>query len=175
MSTHYTLKSILIPLTKKQVARVSPVDADLWHFKWCATFNESYGGDGAYMAKRHLKRINGKSKYVYMHRAIVSKVIGRELLRSEHIDHINLDPLDNRRCNLRLATNSQNNMNTRKRRDNTSGFKGVYWHSHSRKWHARITKKGVTKSLGYFNTPEEAHQAYCAAAIKDFGKFARFE
>jgi hypothetical protein len=50
------------------------------------------------------------------------------------IDHINLNRADNRWCNLREATRSRNNANTRKPSNNTSGYKGVNWHVKSRKW-----------------------------------------
>jgi hypothetical protein len=59
------------------------------------------------------------------------------------------------------------------RKNNTSGFKGVTWHNVNLQWQARIAVGGKRKSLGYFNTPEEAHKAYCKAAKAHFGEFAR--
>lgn len=92
----------------------------------------------------------------------------------KHIDHINGKPRDNRLCNLRLATQSENLCNTKRRSDNTSGLKGVSWHNASKKWRARIAIYRQTKVLGYFATPEEAHAAYCNAARELHGEFANF-
>lgn len=89
------------------------------------------------------------------------------------IDHINLDPSDNRWENLREATHSQNGTNKRRHRDNTSGFKGVNWHKASQKWRARIMKEKCEMSLGYFDTAEAAYAAYCEAANRLHGEFAR--
>lgn len=92
----------------------------------------------------------------------------------KHIDHINGKRRDNRLCNLRLATQSENLCNTKRRSDNTSGVKGVSWHNASKKWRARIAIYRQTKILGYFATPEEAHAAYCNAARELHGEFANF-
>lgn len=86
------------------------------------------------------------------------------------IDHINKDKLDNRLINLRLATKSQNEANTTKRKNNTSGFKGVYkWKT---KFRAKLQHNGEEHHLGYFNTPEEAAIAYNKKAIEVYGEYA---
>lgn len=64
-------------------------------------------------------------------------------------------------------------MNTGKRADNTSGYKGVTWDKREQKWRARIGKEGKRKHLGYFDTAEEAHEAYKNAAPEYHGEFAR--
>jgi hypothetical protein len=89
------------------------------------------------------------------------------------IDHINLDKNDNHWSNLRLATNSQNCANRNAQRNNTSGFKGVYWHKLGRKWAAQIWVFGECIYLGLFDTAEEAHAAYNVSALKYFGEFSR--
>ena len=77
------------------------------------------------------------------------------------IDHINGDKLDNRIANLRVATTSQNKQNMRKARsDSKSGLIGASWHTKSNKWRAAIQIDGKKKHLGYFDTPEEAHQVF---------------
>jgi hypothetical protein len=88
---------------------------------------------------------------------------------SHGIDHINGIPGDDRWANLRAATQSQNLANMRKSSRNTSGFKGVFWHSGARKWRARL--KSI--HLGYFDCPAAAHEAYMRAAREHFGEFAR--
>lgn len=87
------------------------------------------------------------------------------------VDHINMNKVDNRWCNLREATQSQNNANTRKRKNNTSGYKGASWHGSG--WRAQIHVSGKHICLGTFPSPEEAHAVYCEAARKHFGDFAR--
>lgn len=88
------------------------------------------------------------------------------------VDHRNGDTLDNRRENLREATRSQNSRNAGRRADNTSGFKGVSWHSGSRLWRAYITVNGQREELGSHKSPIEAARAYDAAAREHFGEFA---
>jgi hypothetical protein len=114
-----------------------------------------------------------KTLKIHLHRAIMERMIGRELTRADEVDHINLNGLDNRRDNLRLATNSQNNMNVRRYRNNKSGFKGV--HLAKGRWRASIRLNYKLYHLGYFDTPEEAYGAYCEAAKERFGEFARFD
>jgi hypothetical protein len=77
----------------------------------------------------------------------------------DFIDHINRNPDDNRICNLRLATRSQNQQNTKIKITNTSGAKGVSYISSSRNWRARITKDHKTYDLGKFKTFESALKA----------------
>jgi hypothetical protein len=90
-----------------------------------------------------------------------------------HVDHINGNTLDNRRENLRSVTHAQNLMNQKLSRANKSGFKGVSMDRSSGKWRAHITKDGIVRQLGYFPTPELAHEAYCTAAAIFHGEFAR--
>jgi len=89
------------------------------------------------------------------------------------VDHINGDRADNRWANLRLATYSQNLANQKIKAANTSGFKGVSRIRASGRWLASIKVHGKSYNLGSFRTPEEAHQAYCRAAEKAFGEYAR--
>lgn len=90
----------------------------------------------------------------------------------EEIDHINGNPSDNRLSNLRVATRSQNLRNTRLRRDNKAGFKGVSFHRGAGRWTAQIGAGRTGRYLGLFDTPEEAHAAYLAAARDAYGEFA---
>lgn len=92
----------------------------------------------------------------------------------EQIDHIDGNGLNNDIENLRAATRSQNLQNTGKKKNNTSGFKGVVWHKQAQKWQARTWHEGKSHYLGLFDTPEAAHEAYKAAATKLHGEFARF-
>lgn len=91
----------------------------------------------------------------------------------EQIDHIDVNPLNDRIENLREATNIQNSANKRKYCTNTSGFKGVYYFKTTRRWMAQIKANGKLIYLGYYDTPEQAHVAYSEAALKHNGVFAR--
>jgi hypothetical protein len=92
----------------------------------------------------------------------------------EHqIDHVNGDRSDNRIKNLRKATNSENSANRTGSKSN-SGYKGVHFLNKQEKYIAYITKDYNRYNLGYFDTPEEAHAAYCAKAAELFGEYANF-
>ena len=88
-----------------------------------------------------------------------------------HIDHINGDKSDNRLCNLRDASRSENMSNSQKRVDNTSGFKGVS--RAAGKWVARIYARGKKHHIGYFDTAEDAAAAYAKASAELHGEFGR--
>jgi hypothetical protein len=95
-----------------------------------------------------------------------------------YIDHIDGDRSNNAIANLRLATARQNQHN--KRRNRNSSLKGVKYetsptHRSQRKWRSSIMVDGKRIDLGGHLTPAEAHQAYCDAATKYFGDYARFE
>lgn len=92
---------------------------------------------------------------------------------TDQIDHLDCDRSNNRFANLREATNSQNNQNSRKRDGCASKLKGVSWHVSNRMWESRIKRDGLTTRLGLFKTEDEAHSAYCKAANEMFGIYAR--
>lgn len=165
----------LIQLTQNQQVAVSDEDADLGNEKWCASFNPRYSNGGTYVAVRHTYRVLGKRKFLQMHRVILARMLGRELVKGELVDHIDTNTLNNQRENLRLATNAQNQRNKRISASNTTGYKGVSYHEHAKKYRADITVDRKLIYLGYFKTAEEAHEAYKAAAVKYHGEFARFE
>lgn len=113
-------------------------------------------------------------------------VDGRDYLRShlvwfyvtgcwptDQIDHIDVNPSNDKFENLREATTMQNSANKKKYANNTSGFKGAYYLKHAKRWMAQIKANGKLIYLGYYATPEEAHAAYCEAAHKYNEAFAR--
>lgn len=89
------------------------------------------------------------------------------------IDHINGDPSDNRAHNLRDVIPAQNCWNTKTRVTNKIGLKGVVFHSQIGRWRATITAHGKRHSLGCYETPEEAHAAYCGASKVLHGEYGR--
>lgn len=90
------------------------------------------------------------------------------------IDHIDMKRSNNAWLNLREATHAQNHFNIGITASNRTGFKGVSWFKKTRKWRARITIGGKNKTIGYFETKEQAHDAYCNAASEHHGEFANF-
>jgi len=89
-----------------------------------------------------------------------------------HIDHANRNKLDNRKENLRVATNSQNGHNSKLYKSNKSGYKGVHWNNFHEKWATgiRVNKKFI--HLGFFVDKVEAANTYVLAAKKYYGEFA---
>jgi hypothetical protein len=146
-----------INLSQGKVAVVDDIDFDLIsQYHWY--YHNGY-------AEAHTK--NGQAAFS-MHRLIFGLRPGDGL----DVDHINHDTLDNRRCNLRVCTRSQNTMNSRKSTHNTSGYKGVYWRKSKRRWLAHIKLDGVDRYIGYFHTAEDAAHAYDQKAKQLFGEFA---
>lgn len=105
----------------------------------------------------------------YLHRFIIQ--IQREDKRQ--VDHINLDPADNRKCNLRICERgAQNAINRPKQKNNTSGYKGVFFRKDTNRFRAAIRVNQKLIHLGHFSTAEEAALCYNEAAVKYFGEFA---
>ena len=94
------------------------------------------------------------------------------LLGFKNHDHINRNPLDNRKENLRPCTYSQHTMNRKKLSNNTSGFIGVEWRKDNNKWRANININKKKKSLGCFVNKKDAIVARLTAEAKYYGEFA---
>jgi hypothetical protein len=114
-------------------------------------------------------------KTIRIHRVIAERMLGRPLRSDEVVDHADGGKLNNRRENLRVTTQKNNARNARRSKVNSSGYKGVSFHAQRKKWRALIRIDGKRKSLGEFDTPEQAYAAYCKAAIEHFGEYARLE
>lgn len=112
--------------------------------------------------------LDGAYKTVYLHRAIAKAPPGLQ------VDHANWDTLDNRRSNLRVCTQSQNNANSWRSKPPASGFRGVYAITKRVDlYEAVINLNGKAIRLGRFVRPEDAAVAYDAKAIELYGEFAR--
>lgn len=104
----------------------------------------------------------GDKKY-QSHRLIWVYVNG-SIPKGFQIDHINGDKSDNRLINLRLANGqSDNNQNTSIYKNNTSGYPGVSWSKKNKKWFSQIRQNKEKHFLGYYDSKEEAFEAYKAA------------
>lgn len=124
------------------------IDATKWYV--------SYQGGRPYLVDRRGRK---------MHSYLLECPPGNE------IDHISLDTLDNRLCNLRVCTHQQNQMNQPLQRNNTSGVSGVGWYAPKNKYRARIKVGQRDVHLGYYTSFEEAVQARNVGMECMFGEF----
>jgi hypothetical protein len=153
----YAMKRI--PLSQGKYALVDDADYErLNQWKWCVS-NE-YGKLYAVCWQN--------DQHVRMHRFLLGLKKGNAV----QVDHKDGNGLNNQRSNLRIATHKQNQWNKRKRRDNTSGYKGVFWHEASKKWLVQIKANGKIQYIGCFKSKIEAARKYNEAAKKYHGKFA---
>jgi hypothetical protein len=106
-------------------------------------------------------------KSLYLHREIMNTPKGMIC------DHRDGNTLDCRKTNLRNCSLSENNRNQKLRKDNTVGLKGVSWIGRRNKYRAQIRINNKKIHLGCFVTKKEAYAAYCEAAKKYHGEFAR--
>lgn len=145
-----------IPLTQGKVALVDDEDFEaVAAVKWCAK-----RGGQTYYAERHIPCPGGSRPTERMHRLVLARVLGRDLLKGEHPDHINGDGLDNQRSNLRVATRAQNMRNCRRRSANPSSqYLGVSFHKDSGKWQAQVRVPGKQIHLGIHSSELAAAQA----------------
>jgi hypothetical protein len=161
---------IEIHLNHGKSAFVDDVDSDLSRYKW---FSLSANHDPTYCRAVRKSSTTRKSKTVYMHRVILSRSIGRDLLFSDQVDHINHNALDNRRSNLRLARRSDNSRNQKKCRKSTSSrYKGVYFDRFSGRWKSQIQSSCTRSHIGRYDTEIDAALAYDKKATELFGEFA---
>lgn len=153
-----------IQLTQGKQAAVDDTDYEwLNQWKWQAT-PASYPGE---WYARRAARYNGKNVSLLMHRFILGAT------RGSQVDHINANGLDNRRSNIRVVSNTQNQQNRRKRRNCSSLYKGVHMDKSRNRWRAEIKVNGKRISLSYGKNEIELAKVYDKAAIKYFGEFAR--
>lgn len=135
-------------------------------------WNTRYAGKSAGNRDTHgYVRVHVNGQKCWAHRVIWKMVNGED--PADTVDHINGDRSDNRIANLRLATNAQNLCNRGPQKNNTSGFKGVYFSRAAQKWVAQIKIAGRWKYLGLYLTREAAHEAYSAASETTHGEFGR--
>lgn len=144
--------------------KISEIDKDLNNLKTYEMFTSKHSSTKYLMVK-----INRKTSYI--HKLVMERIIGRKLLNSERVDHINGDGTDNRRENLRVCTHQQN-MGNQSSRKGSSIYKGVS-KTRTGNWAARIWNNYKCINIGTFADEREAGKAYNQQAIKYFGEFAK--
>ena len=147
----------LIPITRGLFAAVDKEDYE-------ALSKYSWNAQRAYKCFYAAGWVGGKVQL--MHRVIMTPPAG------QMVDHINRNTLDNRKSNLRICSCSQNMFNSKGKGAWLKGV-GTAARNKSKPWRAQIMLNYKQKFLGYFETEELAHAAYCDAAKKLFGEFFR--
>jgi len=158
----YTFRRI--PLTQGKYAIVDNDDYyGLNRCKWYA----ARGGRTFYAVRGYRSKTQKKRLTISMHNCIIPVPDGYI------IDHINHNGLDNRKKNLRAATQAQNARNARYPKMNCSSrYRGVWYNRQTKKWRATIVVNRKRKQIGYFKDEIQAAKAYDKAASKYFGEFA---
>ena len=114
---------------------------------------------GEYVS-RNIPKEGGGQQGLPLHRFL----LGLEPGDPRKVDHINHDPLDNRRCNIRICTHQQNHQNRRRTgdRDTSSRYRGVSYNRQKQRWHAYGCLGGQIHHLGFFTDEQEAADAAAA-------------
>jgi len=158
------MNTIKIILTKGKYTLIDKEDLEkISCFKWC--FNWSYGKNG--YAICNIYPIDWKHpQKIYLHRLIIGAKEG------ELVDHINRDPFDNRKCNLRKVTPSENLLNRTTKRGK-SKHKNVYWQEKNKKWIVVVSKNSRNYYGGSFKSEIEAAKKANELMLKHHGEFAQ--
>lgn len=113
--------------------------------------------------------IKGFTRMAYPLSRVIMDIYDSKLV----VDHINGNTLDNRRSNLRVCTQSQNLMNSKKSSNNKSGLKGVSWHKKNKQWQVFVGVNNKRIFGGYYKCRLLAGMKYDELAIKHHGRFAK--
>jgi len=115
---------------------------------------------------RYISGSKNPKRYITMHQQIMG------IPYPNLIDHIDRNPYNNQRNNLRIADRIQNGYNRKTPSSSSSGFKGVYWNKIRKSWRAHIKVSRRNIHLGYFADKKDAARAYNKAASRFHGAFA---
>lgn len=156
--------TVLVPLTHGFFALIDAIDAGAvglfnWHYLKSPRETSGYARCSS-------------GPHESLHR-VVAKRMGLALSDGVEVDHENMNGLDCRRSNLRVATKQQNGANKAIPAHNTSGLKGVTFHAAAGKWQGQIRAGGRYRYLGLFESKEAAGEAVAAARAQLHGPFAR--
>lgn len=158
-------------IAQARLKEILAYDPSTGQFVWLMNRGRRYaiGSVAGSVGTKGYRSIKLGGKAYKAHRLAWAYMTGR--WPQNQIDHINAVKDDNRWCNLRQATPSQNEINKPRQKNNSSGYRGVSWSAKSRRWKASIGAEGTRKFLGYFMTAEDAHHAYVTAAETLHGEY----
>lgn len=149
----------VIPLTQGKEVIVDDEDYEyLNQWKWF--FKKGYPA-------RNITISKNKRKTIFLYNILLNPEPGYI------IDHIDGNPLNNLKSNLRLTTKSQNNQNRTKSKFKSSKYKGVSWYKKLNKWRAFISVNYKFKHIGLFESEVDAAKAYNTAALTYFKDYAK--
>ena len=159
-------------LTAERLRELLDYDADTGAFTWKVSPGRrvKIGSVAGTLDRNGYRRVGIDRRYYFAHRLVWLHVFGQ--WPADEIDHVTGSPDDNRLINLREAAHDENMRNYRLPKSNTSGLKGACWCAQTGRWQSNIRINGRATHLGRFDTAEEAHVAYCMAAIEHHGDFA---
>jgi hypothetical protein len=148
-----------------------PILVDDDNYEWLNRYTWRLDKDGYAVTSAPKPYVPGTPTMHFMHRM----VMGLAHNDPRKVDHRFQIKQDNRRSQLRICSNRQNNANSIKRKRNKSGFKGVVRvYDRGLPWRASIVINGKQRYLGLFETAELAHEFYCLAADMVYGEFANY-
>ena len=161
------------PLTQERLIELLRYDPETGIFTWRSATGRFAGKQAGYAVKSlNTSYVNiSVDGRKYRANTLAWLYMNGEIFRPT--DHKDGDGLNNRILNIRKATHQQNCFNQRMKRTSRNGLKGIARYRDGVKWMARIRINGKQTYLGIFRTKEDAHAAYCAAAVKFHGEFAR--
>lgn len=155
-----------LPLTNGGFAIVDDEDyEELSKYRW-------HSAGGGYAWRMRPKKAGEKwDRRIGLHRHVMNLDEDDDRV----VDHIDRNPLNNQKANLRICTEAENALNRSMLSSNKSGYKGVSWAKHLGKWRAQISFNRKIYSAGVHETAEAAYEAYCLKALELHREFANTE
>lgn len=150
-------------------------DPNSGEFSWKSKFSpigKPLVGTPGWLTNEGYLRISSGGEQIQAHRLAYRIMTGHDVPSGMEIDHKNGKRLDNRWCNLRVVSRTQNNMNAKIRSTNASGITGVSYDKKRCRWSAEIKINKRKIFLGRFDTLEEAAEARRKAEIEHFGEYS---
>lgn len=160
VSNEYYIDGNVVYVTLRWTKEKAIMLCDIEDWERLKDYTWGVGKSGGYATAN--VQDSGKHKVVKFHQVVMGQRKGCV------IDHINRNPLDNRKENLRFVTPRVNQINKGLSDKNKSGYAGVSWRKDSNRWRAQITVNGKAIGLGCFESLDDAIKARKAAEDKYF-------
>lgn len=159
-------------ITQKRLKEVLNYDPETGIFTWKIKISKKIivGTEPRSLNRYGYKRIRIDKRDYMAHRLAFLYMTGE--FPKDQVDHINRIRTDNRFCNLRNASNAQNQWNKSKLRNNSTGFKGIHFANRERRFVAKVNVENKTICIGYFKELKCAVEAYENFVRKAHGEFS---